>query len=291
MRALISSCRKAPAGGLSDCVVIIARKPSGLASMPPRSWPMMLAAWACEAISCSSSSSVPTGLTPVSTEESKLLILSCALVPRWVIVLRWSCTWNRSTRNPSGSDSIMPTAWLKARAATSLVGPINRNSARGRSLASSAVIMIPAPPVVFEFFLGTRLSSSRTMRSPDGSSEPNSAPTMSRNQSPAASASGGLPMTSGRWSLSKMPMARRARVSISGRSGTRLRPSRNRCSQSRQAKSQHAGAVGARRVRSRGPASSSGGVSATRPGRRRCPAPTTRFPAAAAARRRGDPWR
>ena len=66
------------------------------------------------------------------------------------------------------------------------------------------------------FFFETSAKTSRICRSPLASSDPNSAATMSRNQSPHASASVGRPGTSGSRSLLKMAMARSACSRSSG---------------------------------------------------------------------------
>ena len=128
----------------------------------------------------------------------------------------------------------MPSAWLKAMWASDTVGATSRNSARGRSFISSVVTISAAAYDVFELFFGASRKISRIIRSRAmGSNEPCSAPTSSRNQSAPASASAGVPITSGRRSLLKIATARLAWARLTwGRSGSSDRPVRMRSRQS-----------------------------------------------------------
>ena len=122
--------------------------------------------------------------------------------------------------------------------ATSWVGPISRNSARGRRFSSSAVSMIAAPPEVLLDFFGTSTKNSRTSRGRVPSrAVPKTAATIARNQLPAASSIAGWPITSGSRSLLKMPSARRTASGSRSRSGSKLCPWRMRSRQSRRDRS------------------------------------------------------
>ena len=101
-------------------------------------------------------------------------------------------TWNGSCppapRNPSGSFSIMPKAWLKAMCANETVGAISKNSALGRSFIRSVVTISAAPYEVFELFLGPAgIPRGPSARACLAELEPWSAPTSSRNHSPTLS--------------------------------------------------------------------------------------------------------
>ncbi|MNQ63344.1 hypothetical protein D3C85_777230 [compost metagenome] len=177
---------KGPVGASSDWVVMIRSTLSGFEIWPPRSWVMTFPAPFMAPIRWSSSSRTKTGLEPVTTFVSKVLIFSFALFFRSVIVLMWSWTWKRACSTPSSSASIIPAHCSKARSATSWVGPTKISCARGRLFISRAVSAIAAPPVVFEFFFGTMQKTSGTIRRPS-CIDPKIALTMSLCQSPAAS--------------------------------------------------------------------------------------------------------
>jgi hypothetical protein len=90
--------------------------------------------------------------------------------------------------------------------------------------------------VVLPFFFGMSRNSSWIIRLlVAGSRAPNSAATMSRNQSAAASWARGWPTTSYIRRRLKTLSARSRSVANSGRSGTRERPASRRASQSGQA--------------------------------------------------------
>src|SRR3990167_1506464 len=114
-------------------------------------------------------------------------------------------------------------------------------SALRRLFSSRKVRAMAAAEVVFAFFFGTRINTSPTCRTSGPTAEvciePNTARTMSRIHSPAASRNSGWPMTSGSRSLLKIATARAASSAFSGRSAIGVSPRCNRSAQSRQAKS------------------------------------------------------
>ena len=195
----------------------------------------MFAASACLPKSHSSSIRTPTPFVPPTVLESAASTFSVAPLPRCVIVLMcdWTCV---SADSSSSACSLhMSRAGSKLFPAICTVGARMLNVAACRQFRISAVSMIPAASVDFEFFFGRQTNHSVTRRRPESASyAPKIDATRSNTHSPHASPNVGDPCASTIRSSRKI---RSPSAACSGNSGAGMieRPARRRSAQSTQA--------------------------------------------------------